>query len=257
MQVLVSSGENTYISDEFAEDFVGKLNMKSNEEREEEEEEQERDEAEFSFVSVNPESPIAADVAFSNGQIRTIYPMFDQTLLYEYVNDDGEVKNSSSSSLRAPLRKLFVQERLNPEAEPAGPFCEWSSGKIVKEVSSDSCKKSSSTGFSKLWRFRELIVRSGSDGKDAFVFLYNSNNYKNNNKDKIRSSVNKTKVKKTSGKVKNENVKKVRAETVSSMYEKHYLNRESDRRKSYTPYRQDLIGFFTTVNGLSKNVHSY
>ncbi|XP_031260774.1 uncharacterized protein LOC116118954 [Pistacia vera] len=256
MQVLVSAGENTNISDKFAQDFAERLEINSNEE----ELELDEGEEEFSFVCVNPESPIAADEAFSNGQIRTVFPIFDQTLLYDYINNDGDVKIDSSSSLRHPLRKLFVEERSNEEAEPVGPFCEWSSSKTLKEASPDSCKKSNSTGFSKLWRFRELGIRSSSDGKDAFVFLDNGNNNNSNKSEKPekeKSSVSTTKVEKTSGKNKNEKVKKVKVETVSSMYEKHYLKREGDRRKSYSPYRQDLVGFFTTVNGLSKNVHPY
>ncbi|XP_044488201.1 uncharacterized protein LOC123212983 [Mangifera indica] len=255
MQVRLSTQENTNLSDQFAEDFAEKLKMNPTEQREEHPEPDE-DEEEFSFVCVNPDSPISADEAFSNGQIRTMFPIFDQSLLYDYVNDDGEVKTSSSTSRRPPLKKLFVEEQSDPEAEPAGPFCEWRSSKTVKEASPDSCKKSNSTGFSKLWRFRDLVVRSSSDGKDAFVFL-DSGKYSSEKGEKEKSSVSTTKDQKTSGTNKNEKVKKVKAEPLSSMYEKHYLKREGDRRKSSSPYRQDLVGFFTTVNGLSKNVHPY
>ena len=39
------------------------------------------------------------------------------------------------------------------------------------EVSSELWKNSNSTGFSKLWRFRELVHRSNSDGKLKGVAL--------------------------------------------------------------------------------------
>nr|POE58609.1 hypothetical protein CFP56_50198 [Quercus suber] len=39
------------------------------------------------------------------------------------------------------------------------------------EVSPELWKKSNSTGFSKLWRFRELVHRSNSDGKERGLAL--------------------------------------------------------------------------------------
>ncbi|PQM41744.1 uncharacterized protein Pyn_11453 [Prunus yedoensis var. nudiflora] len=52
-----------------------------------------------------------------------------------------------------------------------------------------------------------------------------------------------------------------KAETVSSAHEKHYVmnraKKEEDKRRSYLPYRQGLVGFFTNVNGLSRNVHPF
>nr|POE80425.1 hypothetical protein CFP56_10642 [Quercus suber] len=39
------------------------------------------------------------------------------------------------------------------------------------EASPELWKKSNSTGFSKLWRFRELVHRSNSDGKERGLAL--------------------------------------------------------------------------------------
>ena len=86
--------------------------------------------------------------------------------------------------LRPPLKKLFVEQQCDifpSDSEPQGQpeallICELprktTALELEVEDSKDMCKKSNSTGFSKLWRFRQdLKLRSNSDGKDAFVFL--------------------------------------------------------------------------------------
>ena len=54
----------------------------------------------------------------------------------------------------------------------------------------------------------------------------------------------------------------VKGKTVSlSAHEVYMRNRgsqEVDRRRSYLPYRPELVGFFTNVNGgLRRNVHPF
>ena len=249
---------------------------------EEEEEEEGEEDDEFSFACTNPDgSPISADDIFVNGQIRPIFPIFNQDLLFgdNYIGDSRSKEDSLA--LRPPLRKLFVEER-DPslpssssasesdelEQVPSGTYCEWSGGKAV-ETSPELSKKCNSTWFSKLWRFRDLVHRSNSDGKDAFVFLnHPSANAKPSNE---TAKKNDKSVKKVSGvennNKDNQNVKakpkaKAKAKTTSSSaHERHYVSnrakREGDKRKSYLPYRQDLVGFFTNVNGLSRNVHPF
>lgn len=281
MQLSASTKENKEISEDFGEKL--KMNNDSDEKLAPKQEEGENEE-EFSFACSNPDgSPISAEDVFQNGKIRPIFPLFDQSLVYRD-SDDGEdgMKNDSQPSPRPPLRKLFIEDQsdfektdVTEEQEPAGPFCEWSSvNKMVKEASTEPCKKSNSTGFSKLWRFRELVLRSNSDGKDAFVFLNNNNNDNNSEnlgKSSERSAKSSEKPEKSSTSAKTSkgdkvvkataDNKKAKPETVSSVYEKHYLRnrvmKEGDKRKSYSPYRQDLVGFFTNVNGLSRNVHPY
>ncbi|PWA68956.1 hypothetical protein CTI12_AA303070 [Artemisia annua] len=105
--------------------------------------------------------------------------------------------------------------------------------------------KSNSTGFSKLWRFRDNnnINRSNSDGRDAFVFL---NNEGGNGKGKGKEVVKKK-------------VKKANVGSAHEVYLKQKGGGEEEfKRKSYLPYRPGLMGFFTNVNGgLSKNVHPF
>ncbi|KAG4208534.1 hypothetical protein ERO13_A03G139100v2 [Gossypium hirsutum] len=236
---------------------------------EEEDEEEEEEEEEFSFVCLNPDgSPISADDLFQDGQIRPIFPLFNQDLLYAAA-DDAFVSKSGEGDMaqRTPVRKLFVED--SPDAtssEPAGPYCEWRGGRTVTEASPESCRKSNSTGFSKLWRFRDLKLRCSSDGKDAFVFLSHHSssssssssssvktekkNEKEEKKDKVKVSEETPKVKKTQ-----KSIKTASLSAHEKLYVKNRAQKEGDKRRSYLPYRQ--VGFFTNVNGLSRNVHPF
>lgn len=230
-----------------------------NEEEEDEEEEEEEEEQEFSFVCLNPDgSPIAADDLFQDGQIRPIFPLFNQDLLQAAADDasgDGDMAQ------RAPVRKLFVED--SPEessSEPAGPYCEWRGGRTVTEALSERCRKSNSTGFSKLWRFRDLKLRCSSDGKDAFVFLSHHSssssvktekkNEKEEKKAKVKGSEETPKTKKMQ-----KSIKTASPSAHEKLYVKNRAQKEGDKRLSYLPYRQ--VGFFTNVNGLSRNIHPF
>ncbi|XP_027362022.1 uncharacterized protein LOC113869757 [Abrus precatorius] len=242
-KIMDSSVEIAEISGKFDHDFMAKLkideenvqNENENENGNEEEVEEEEEEEEFSFMLANPDgSPISADDAFDNGQIRPVFPIFNQDLLFSDVYDGAD-------GLRPPIKKLFVEQQYDspsPSAAPApeGPYCEWTP---------KTPGKSNSTGFSKLWRLRDVRLRSNSDGKDTFVFLNEAPAAK---AEKARNVV-----------VKKVEVKK--GKTAWSAHEKHYVmnraRKESDKRKSYLPYRQDLFGFFANASGLSRNVHPY
>ncbi|KAI4328258.1 hypothetical protein L6164_020628 [Bauhinia variegata] len=272
------SDEFAQISAKFAEDLRAKLKIEDESLRSEvmveqkvvvdayEKEEAEEEEEEFSFVCTNPDgSPISAEEVFDNGQIRPTFPLFNRDLLF--IDSYGGSVHDGSSELRPPVRKYFIRQpglssssSSESDEEPEGPYCEWS-GKAAAENSPERCKKSNSTGFSKLRKFRDLVRRSSSDGEDAFVFLHASttnsssteaNKWKGKTKEDNTSqakSVVAGKVKAPSG---------VKGKTASSAHEKHYvLNRarkESDKRRSYLPYK---VGFFTNVNGMSRNVHPF
>ncbi|XP_054822961.1 uncharacterized protein LOC129321269 [Prosopis cineraria] len=222
------------------------------------------DEEEFSFVCGDLSETLAsADELFHNGQIRPKFPFFV---------DECE----GGSPLRPPLKKLFVERRdiSSPALEdsesiewnrapPVRSYCRWSNKKTT-EVLNQRCEKSNSTGFSKLWRFRDLKLRSNSDGKDAFVFLTASTKKRaSSGTTEAEKAVNvKGKAEKIiSGEGKKDAVRKSKSKTASWGPEKHYVmiraRKEGDRRRSYLPYRQDLVGFFTNVNGFSRNVHPF
>lgn len=265
------------------EDFGNEMQQKNNGKIEDQEiiyvgvdDEDDEDEEEFSFAFTKPDgSPISAEDAFQDGQIRPIYPVFNQDLLFDK-EDDGEFSiGKEASSPRRPLKKIFFEDQDHHRSSSAsesdhleessgGPYCEWSGKKAVNS-SPELCKKCNSTGFSKLWRFRDLVLRSNSDGKDAFVFLNpNSTNTKPSNEaankmaktEKIVEMEEKRSLgQQSTVKVK---AKGKKGETTSSAHEKLYVKnrakKEENKRKTYLPYR---VGFFTDVNGLSRNVHPF
>uniref|UniRef100_A0A5B7B022 Uncharacterized protein n=1 Tax=Davidia involucrata TaxID=16924 RepID=A0A5B7B022_DAVIN len=264
---------------EFSEDFSAKLKLNASNEKSEgefEAEDEEEDDDDFSFVcngNGDDTSSISADDAFVNGQIRPIYPLFNR---YPFFDNDSMPENNDLP-LRPPVQKVFIEAHDSPpppsstlesdkvDTVAAGPYCAWSKKGI--EGSPEVCKKSNSTGFSKLWRLRDLVNRSNSDGRDAFVFLNSSTTTTSGAKreEKVEKKEGpsekripgEAKVNATGGKAK---AKKGGL----SAHELHYVRnralREEDRRRSYLPYRPDLvgIGFFTNVSGgLSRNVHPF
>ncbi|XP_057949996.1 uncharacterized protein LOC131144999 [Malania oleifera] len=219
------------------------------------------EDCEFSFFPNGEDfSLVSAEDIFCDGQIRPVYPIFNRDLLSADGAHDPEPSNSNASSLRPPLRKIFLEQRdpqatsssTEPENDPAGPYCVWS-GKAV-DASPGACKKSNSTGFSKLWKFRDLKVRSSSDGKDAFVFL-NKRSEKNVKIEKPEASMEKESSGNGDGSSGRTTAKGAKPETTSSAQKRR--NPVPKARRSYLPYKQDILGFFTNVNGMSRNVHPF
>ncbi|XP_043725470.1 uncharacterized protein LOC122672027 [Telopea speciosissima] len=197
-------------------------------------------------------------------------------LMLEERDNDNDNDNHPSSSSSSEADEL--------EGIPAGTYCVWNPKSV--EASPDRCKKSNSTGSgsSKRWKFRDFLPRSNSDGKDTYVFLSSSKFVKKRNNDKTEKvTADKAAIQKAEqlhpkerrnfisnpdynssqdkvaakGKVK---AKGVSGDTLSA-HEVHYVRnralKEDDRRRSYLPYRQDLVGFFSNVNGLSRNLHPF
>ncbi|KAM7269883.1 hypothetical protein ACFE04_025380 [Oxalis oulophora] len=231
--------------DSFCEDFENKLKMRDDDVEElmvDDIDNDYEEEEEFSFASVNSDVSSTDDV-IKNGEVRLIFPVFGKDIS-GLIGDDDSIDYKSFVS---PLKKVFVEEQSSSSSsssEPAGPFCEWR-GKTVREVSHDSCRKSNSTGFSKLLRIRKCGLKCNSDGKDAFVFLNDATD-----NDMITTGNNESEIKK-------EKVKKSKKneETTSLTAYMKSKAKENDKRKVYLPYKQ--VGFFTNVNGLTRNIHPY
>ncbi|GAB2221194.1 hypothetical protein Drorol1_Dr00012364 [Drosera rotundifolia] len=243
----------------------------------------EEEESEFEFAVVtrddDTESAISADEIFENGQIRPIFPLFNTDLIpggTNWINNRSNRIQSNQHDLdsvivadripsirrRHPLSKLLTEEKAaaamaascsSSEADeldnvPPGTYCVWKPNEAMMMR-----KKSNSTGSSKRWRLRELLRRSISDGKETFVFLAprcESGKSKAAAVEKAEKSLTATEPK-----------KKKKAATAMVAQEEHYLKgramRESDRRRSYLPYRRDLVGLFSNVNGLSRAVRPF
>ncbi|KAF5743760.1 hypothetical protein HS088_TW08G00347 [Tripterygium wilfordii] len=216
-------------------------------------------EFEFSIVCRNEESiPITADEIFYNGQIRPVYPLFNTDLLLSNglctINEEATIVKTKATSHRPPLRQLFSEERELTSsscssseadeldgAEP-GTYCVWTPKK-AGESSPGLSKKSGSTGSSKKWKFRDILYRSHSDGKETFVFLTRINKKGKTEESKQRTTVS--------------NTKEERGRTEDEYAKRNRAAKESEKRRSYLPYRQDLVGIFTNVNGQSRNLHRY
>ncbi|KAM7468645.1 hypothetical protein LguiB_016207 [Lonicera macranthoides] len=265
------------------EDFAAQLNFihsddkiemteKSNQEEVEDRQiplfQEDDDDDDFSFVFNKYEtSPIQAHAVVHDGQIRQVFPLFDRDLLADYYSESSEDRLPHQ-----PPVKVFVESSTLSSSSSAsdkidgvatGPYCVWT--KKGKD------EKSNSTGFSKLWRFRDFVNRSNSDGRDAFVFLNNSTAKKVENLSEKRPASESSPDKKLSsgeisdngngagGKVKVKKAGKAKTAPISA-HEVYMRNKglHKDRRRSYLPYRPELVGFFTNVHGgLSRNVHPF
>ncbi|XP_075673532.1 uncharacterized protein LOC142642949 [Castanea sativa] len=200
---------------------------------------------------------------------------------------EGEEEGEDVRCLRIPLKKLFSEEH-DPtsysssssevdelEGVPPGTYCVWtpqsnSSPKAIAAAASPSqCKKSNSTGTttssntksssSKRWRLMNLLRRSNSEGKDSFVFLTPKNKEEeisnsNNSFEEENSNSNSKEIKKVVAVKKKK--KKEKEQTVSSAHEVFYGRKresmERDKRKTYLPYRKDLVGFWASVGSLGR-----
>ncbi|KAL2510227.1 hypothetical protein Fot_33874 [Forsythia ovata] len=190
-------------------------------------------------------SPIAAEDAFVNGQIKTFFPLIseqDSKTLYENL------------PMRPATKRVFVETKDGVTSSSSG-----NDDINVVEASPEVCTKSNSTGFSKIWRFKDSMGRCNSDGRDAFVFLNNSNTPPSTTsvaaatggREKKESTA------KVNGKVKNSKKSKTASLSAHEVYLKSKA-KEEGRRRSYLPYRPGLMGFFTNLNGgLTKNVHPF
>uniref|UniRef100_A0A6N2LAY4 DUF1645 domain-containing protein n=1 Tax=Salix viminalis TaxID=40686 RepID=A0A6N2LAY4_SALVM len=222
--------------------------------------EEEEEDFEFAVLS-EPEPqfcPITADDIFYNGQIRPFYPLFNTKLLLDDQESLPKSKTATNSAQatkkpnRMPLRKLFYEDRET--------FSAWNLLRVdAKEGrgSPGSCKKSSSTGSnSKRWKLKDLLHRSNSDGKDTFVFLMPSNRRSGRHRQRSgnddhggnnsKQGIEKTKEVKGAG-------------GGLSPFQEHYhvRSKDGDKRRSYLPYRPDLVGFLSNVNGVGRNFHPF
>ncbi|XP_073147363.1 uncharacterized protein [Henckelia pumila] len=193
---------------------------------------------EFEFSTKGSEQ-ISADEIFYNGKIRPVYPVFDTHLLIGEDEIQNEVlQEKGAKTIRLSLRKLFMEERETAttssssssdadelEGVPSETYCVW-------RPKAAPLKSSSTGSSSKRWKLKDLLHRSHSEGsKDGAVLFTTSNSGRK------KESENKTK-ETAAGAVK-----------VKSAATSLYNRDGGEKRRTYLPYRQDLIGFFSNANG--------
>lgn len=247
--------------------------------------EDEDDDFDFSFIRIPDSGPsIAADDIFSGGKIRPIYPVFNRDLLKEEEEqEEKEVEEDQTlKSIRVPLRRLFIEEERDRASSfsstssssasldeldgvPAGTYCVWTPSKDHR----DRRKKSRSTGSSMSfrWRLRDLVVgRSQSDGKEKFVFIPIAEkgdkdggvlkSKKESSTLELEQSNSNSKGKKKLEKSSSTEVDLVTAQRrMMERYGQDAGNKgsASGRRRSSLPYKPDVVGFFASVNGLTRS----
>lgn len=223
---------------------------------------------EFSLVCESADTSTLGFI-YDDGQTKfqPIFPVLNGDLLLNDHLDYKNVKDESSedvdSSIRIPLKNLFLEEGESTtssasseedelETIPPGTYCVWKPK--ICEPSPGKCKKSKSTGsVTKRWlRIRDLLRRSNSDGKDSFVFLTPKKAIENETGKANNSGARKLKLMKASVTGGEKGLLPAPLYYVQNRADKDI---DKKRRKSYLPYRQDLIGFFAI--GLSRSYRPF
>lgn len=243
---------NSYSSDKLAEIAVQIAAEKSGGGNED-------DGGDFEFSLVREESEFSAAEFVYDGQLGPIFPVFNRDLLLR--DGGGGGGDRCEPSIQVPLGKLLLEDRSgdNPpscsssevdelESVPTGTYCVWRP-KASDLPSPNRCKKSKSTGSaSKRWKFRDLLRRSNSDGKESLVFLTPKNR-----EEKLPAEIQK-KSKGKGSSTSGSGAAMVARSAHEALYVRNRAMNEVDRKKSYLPYRQDLVGFFINVNILGKGL---
>jgi Protein of unknown function (DUF1645) len=220
--------------------------------QDQEEDSDDNSEDEFEFPSVLRDSPVPIH--------HPIYPVFGRTLISPPESPELD------TPVRLPLRKLLVEERnssigstssssstaemVELEGIPDDSYCVWTPGSVPQ--SPTRCSKSGSTGSLVKWKKISDIVlgRSQSDGKEKFVFLSAKGNAKEKAKEKEKGK------KKKGGKVTTE-VDTITAHRIFYGSKSGAGNNAASPRKSFLPYKQDLVGLFASVNGIRRSHHPF
>lgn len=224
---------------------------------------------------------VTADEIFSNGLIRPVYPLFDRTTL---VIDGGESslrarggggeageaasaeKEKPAGQLPLRLRELILEDRDPPtsfssseseelEGVATGSYCVWAPRSAP--ASPDLRRKSHSAGASedsKRWRLFGLVVgRSHSDGKERLVFLQEGAGAGAGQPKKKAAGDSREADKRGKGKGRSPGrTTEMDMETAHRLfYARGGAAAGGNRRRSFLPYRKDLLGFFGNVNGPS------
>uniref|UniRef100_A0ACD5VF49 Uncharacterized protein n=1 Tax=Avena sativa TaxID=4498 RepID=A0ACD5VF49_AVESA len=217
--------------------------------------EQSDDEFEFSFGGQEPATDgAAADELFADGRIRAFYPVFGR------VFEDGRAPPAPD---RRPLRRMLLEDARNSsvgstssscssaatdsaDLDGVSPdsYCVWTPGRSAASSPAQSPRKSGSTGSLSGWRrVSQLVIgRSHSDGRDKFAFF---------SAPPSPAREKQTKGKPTGRKGKAATV----VDTVAATHRMFYGGAKASpgaARRTFLPYRQDLVGLFSAPKGITR-----
>ncbi|KAF0927846.1 hypothetical protein E2562_036588 [Oryza meyeriana var. granulata] len=220
---------------------------------------------EFEFPFVSRDSPAGtaslADDLFADGRIKPFYPVFARAGGADQTKKDASAPVAPRT--RGPLGRLFLEEsRAPPES-----YCPWTPGAGSASVSASPRppRKSGSTGSMARWRrISELVVgRSHSDGKEKFLFLPTPPPTKeHNDMDHFKPKPKpKPKPPPAAGGKKLPAAAVAEIDTVAAMHRVAYATNGSGAtrggggtpRRTFLPYREELVGLFANVSGISRS----
>ncbi|KAK7381401.1 hypothetical protein VNO78_34063 [Psophocarpus tetragonolobus] len=187
------------------------------------------------------------------------FPIFDRDVLAAPTQSDGGGRISTEeddvAAIQITLGKLLMDDspscsssEVEDELEnvPPGTYCVWTPKKASPAAT--PCRKSRSTGSSsKRWKLLDLLRRSNSEGKESVVFLTPSSGNSAKKKGAKAESGKKIPATNRGGE------KRIPAVSAhEALYVRNREMRREDKRRSYLPYRQDLVGFCVNLNSMGK-----
>ncbi|XP_062232655.1 uncharacterized protein LOC133929916 [Phragmites australis] len=193
----------------------------------------------FTFAVVLPPHLAAGGGVLPRGRMSPLYPVFGRP------RSPPRPPEPETATVRVPLGRLLLVDREPSPAQPpandlasvpAEVYCPWSPGwSAAAAVSPVRCRKSGSTGSVLRWRPR-LVGRSQSDGKEKFVFLNTS----------ASGSERQGRTGDGAG-----------GGHAWSYYAKGGGGGNGARRRSFLPYKQDLIGLFANAAVFRRSYHPF
>ncbi|KQK09047.1 uncharacterized protein LOC100846091 [Brachypodium distachyon] len=179
-----------------------------------------------------------------------VYPIFGRP-----PSPGASVEEPETATVRMPLGRLLLEERdfrarQRDDEEGGGlegvapeSYCLWAPGQSAP-ASPRRCRKSGSTGSVLRWRriSDRLVGRSHSDGKEKFVFLTAGSGPPKQQDEGEEEQ----------GGRKGDGVVGV-GDRGWSYYGRGGGSGGAGRRKSYLPYKQELVGLFANVGGLRRS----
>uniref|UniRef100_A0A1D1YG25 Ribonuclease HII n=1 Tax=Anthurium amnicola TaxID=1678845 RepID=A0A1D1YG25_9ARAE len=249
---------------------------------------------EFAFVSMIPvdgSEQNAANEVFSDGRIRPVALFLQEPDLLPHQDGDAEGGNHgaagvSEGAVHLNFQKMVVDDGGPPstpspsapsesgelEVVPEESHCAWTPGSTPP--SPDLCKKSRSSGdSSKRWRLRDLVAgRSHSNGKGKFVFIAALRSAAQKKAKKSPGDWSRTTPAPVPGPKKAEaptaaagdrkkgkgagSAGEMDVPTAHRLYYMKTVAAAGDRRRSFLPYRKDLLGLFANVNSAGRSFHT-
>ncbi|XP_064953619.1 uncharacterized protein LOC135606516 [Musa acuminata AAA Group] len=207
------------------------------------------DEFEFTFAVRDADAfpSVTADEIFSGGRIIPTYPVFNRDLLLPLSAADEPTITAKDQADQISFGRLQIVTGAESSTEELAAAGEHFPGEA------DRCKKSASTGSSMQWRLRDMVGRSHSDGKEKFVFLEASAKKNIMSPNTARAAA--------GGKGAKEGGRLAEVDAVTGHRRFHGKGTSEKAvkgpRRSFLPYRQQLLGLFAPVNGLRRSHHPF